>query len=196
MLRISPTPTSATQKSMNFVDEFGKGDCAKNKVRRASASTKKPIKIDYPSSNHVSHSVSNFVSNSAKNVSDYLTSDIKKTFNQLCQAFIKAPILQHFDLEQYIQVETYASEHTISRMLSQLTNDLGQWHPVTYFLHKMISTKTWYKTHNSKLLAIVKAFKTWRHYLEICKHEVFVFTNYNNLCRFMDTKSLSSCQVW
>ena len=59
----------------------------------------------------------------------------------------------------------------------------------------MIPTKTWYETHDGKLLAIVKAFKTWRHYLEGYKHVIFVLTDYNNLCYFMNTKSLSSRQV-
>ena len=59
----------------------------------------------------------------------------------------------------------------------------------------MISAETRYETHNGELLAIVEAFKTWRHYLEGCKHEVLVLTDHNNLCRFMDTKSLSSRQV-
>lgn len=45
------------------------------------------------------------------------------------------------------------------------------------------------------LLAIVEAFKTWRPYLVGCKHKVFVFIDYNNLCRFINTKSLSSCQA-
>ena len=60
----------------------------------------------------------------------------------------------------------------------------------------MIPAKTQYKTYNGKLLAIVEAFKTWRHYLKGCKYEVFIFTDYNNLCQFMDTKSLSSRQVY
>ncbi len=59
----------------------------------------------------------------------------------------------------------------------------------------MISAETWYETHNQKLLAIVEAFKTWRHYLEGCKYEVFVLTDHDNICQFMVTKSLSSCQV-
>ena len=42
---------------------------------------------------------------------------------------------------------------------------------------------------------MVEAFKTWRHYLEGCKHEVLVLINHNNLYRFMDTKSLSFRQV-
>ena len=59
----------------------------------------------------------------------------------------------------------------------------------------MISAETRYETHNGELLAIVEAFKMWRHYLEGCKHEVLVLTDHNNLRRFMDTKSLSSRQV-
>ncbi len=59
----------------------------------------------------------------------------------------------------------------------------------------MIPAETRYETHDSELLAIVKAFKTWKHYLEGCKHEVLVLTDHNNLQRFMDTKSLSSRQV-
>ncbi len=55
----------------------------------------------------------------------------------------------------------------------------------------MILTETQYKTHDGELLAIVEAFKTWRHYLKGCKHEVLVFTDYNNLQHFMDMKNLS-----
>ena len=59
----------------------------------------------------------------------------------------------------------------------------------------MILAETWYKTHNGKFLVIVKVFKTWHHYLKGCKYEVFVLTDYNNFCYFMDTKSLSFRQV-
>ena len=59
----------------------------------------------------------------------------------------------------------------------------------------MFPAETRYKTHDGELLAIIEAFKTWRHYLEGCKHEVLVFTDHNNLCCFMDTKRLSSRQV-
>ena len=59
----------------------------------------------------------------------------------------------------------------------------------------MIPAETRYETHDGELLAIVEAFKNWRHYLEDCKHEVLVLTDHNNLRRFMDTKSLSPRQV-
>ena len=95
-----------------------------------------------------------------------------------------------------MQVETNASTHAIVGVLGQLTNDLGGWHPMAYFLRKMIPAKTWYKTQDGELLAIVKAFKIWWYYLKDCKYEVFVFTDHNNLQQFIDTKSLSSRQVY
>ncbi len=55
----------------------------------------------------------------------------------------------------------------------------------------MISAKTWYKTHDGELLAIIEVFKTWRHYLEGCKHKILMLTDHNNLQHFMDTKNLS-----
>ena len=154
---------------MNLVDEFGVGNRSENEAR-TSASTKGPTGAHYPSSNHVSHSVSNS-----------LTSDAKKAFDQLCQAFTKVPILQHFGPERYIRAETDASKHAIGGVLSQMTNDLGQWHLVAYILRKMIPAKTQYETHNSELLPIVEAFKTWQHYLESCKYEVLILTDHNHL---------------
>ncbi len=74
-------------------------------------------------------------------------------------------------------------------------DDLGQWHLVAFFSRKMIPAETQYETHDGELLAIVEAFKTWRHYLEGCKHKVLVLTDHNNFDRFMDMKSLSSRQV-
>ena len=59
----------------------------------------------------------------------------------------------------------------------------------------MISAETRYKTHDGELLAIIEAFKTWKHYLEGSQHKVLVLTDYNNLRQFMNTKSLSSRQI-
>ena len=130
----------------------------------------------------------------------FLIPSAKEAINQLRQAFTKALIFQHFDLEYHIRIETDASAYVIRRVLSQLTSDYltsnqSHWHPVAYFSRKMIPAETWYNTHNAELLAIVEAFKTRRNYLEGCKYEVFVLTDHNNFLWFVDTKSLSSRQV-
>ena len=136
----------------------------------------------------------------------FLIPEAKLAFTRLRQAFVEAPILHHFNPESHIRIETDASGYAIGGVLSQLSSgarpdgvvtkdDLGQWHPVAFFSRKMIPAETWYKTHNGELLAIVEAFKTWRHYLKGCKHKVLVLIDHNNLHCFMDIKSLSSKQV-
>ena len=138
--------------------------------------------------------------------SSFLTPDTKIAFNRLWLAFTKTPILQHFDPKCHIQVETDVLGYAISGVLSQMTSEtstngvvtkanLGQWQLVAFFSRKMIPAETWYKTHDSEFLAIVEAFKTWRHYLKDYKYKVIVFMVHNNLRCFMSTKSLSSRQV-
>ena len=92
---------------------------------------------------------------------DFLTLGAKLAFTKLRQAFLKALILHHFDLERYIWIETDVSGYAIGGVFSQLSSDdLSQWHPVTFFSHKMIPAETRYITHDGKLLAIVEAFMT------------------------------------
>ncbi len=98
------------------------------------------------------------------------------------QAFVKAPILNHFDPEHYIRIETNVSSYTISGILSQLTSDdLGRWYLLAFFSRKMIPAETWYETHNGELLTIIEVFKTWKYYLEGYKYEVLVLIDHNNL---------------
>ena len=136
----------------------------------------------------------------------FLTPKARSAFNRLQLAFIKALILRYFDLKYHIWIKTDVLDYAIGDMLSQLASktspdgivtkaDLGHWHLVAFFFGKMILAETQYETHDRELLAIVKVFKTWRHYLKGCKHEVLVLTNYHNLRRFINTKSLSSRHV-
>ncbi len=151
----------------------------------------------------------------ANSETDFLTPGAKKAFIYLRNAFTKAPIFRHFELKCHIRSEIDASKYAIGRVLSQITlyqhssghmshedpnseflkSKIGQWHPVAFFSRKMISAETRYKTLDQELLAIVEAFKTWRHYLKGCKYEVLVLTNHNNYYQFIDTKNLSSRQV-
>ena len=48
----------------------------------------------------------------------FLTPGAKEAFNQLRQAFIKAPILWHIDPERHIRIETNTSSYAIGRVLS------------------------------------------------------------------------------
>ena len=111
----------------------------------------------------------------------FLTADAKQAFTQLKQAFIKAPILSHFGLECQTRIETDVSIYVIGNISCQLTSNFGKWNLIAYFSQKMIPAETQYETHDGKLLAIIEAFKTWRHYLEGCKHKMLMLTDHNNL---------------
>ena len=141
-----------------------------------------------------------------KNRPKFLTPNAKTTFNCLRLAFTKSSIFQHFDPECHIWIETDVWSYAIGGVLSQLASearpnrvvtktDLGQWYLVAFFLKKIILAETRYETPDSEFLAIIEVFKIRYHYLESCKHEVFILIDHNNFCRFIDTKSLSSRQV-
>ena len=57
------------------------------------------------------------------NESNFLIFNAKKAINYLWLVFIKAPILQYFDLESYIRIETDGSGYIIDGVLSQLNLD-------------------------------------------------------------------------
>ena len=126
--------------------------------------------------------------------SEFLTEEALEAFEKLKKSFIEAPVLRHYDASKPVRVETDASGYAIGGILAQ-QDDEGQWHPVAYYSRKMLPAERNYETHDAELLAIVEAFKIWRHYLEGSSHEILVLTDHNNLTRFMDTKRLSGRQV-
>ena len=50
----------------------------------------------------------------------FVTANAKRAFMKLKQAFVGAPILNHFDLEHCIQIEIDALGYAIGGILSQL----------------------------------------------------------------------------
>ena len=143
-------------------NEFGKSNCGKDEARIliASSVSKKLTRAGYLSSGAKKDDQAIKRGGKSARGSEYLTPDAKKAFNFLQHTFIQALIFQHFDLEWHIQIETHELSYAISEVLSQLTlDDLGWWHLIASYLRKIIVAKTWYKTHDNNLLAIVKSFK-------------------------------------
>ena len=104
--------------------------------------------------------VKRLLSKNSNGAIDYLTPKTRLALTKLRKAFTKALILWHLDSEYYIWIKTNMLGYAIGGVLSQLTLDyLGQWHLVAFYSQKMIPAETWYKTHDGKLLAIIKAFK-------------------------------------
>ena len=117
----------------------------------------------------------------------------EQAFRQLKAAFITAPVLQHYDPALRLRVETDASSYALAGILSQLFD--SEWHPIAFWSRKIIPAERNYETHDQELLAIVSAFKQWRHYLEGASHTVQVLTDHANLKGFMKVKQLNGRQA-
>jgi transposase InsO family protein len=126
-----------------------------------------------------------------------LTEEARESFECLKKAFTTAPVLQHYDPRQPIQVETDASGFAIAGILRQPGKDPKQahWHPVAFWSRKMTPAERNYGVGDMEMLAIVMAFKQWRHYLEGATHPIRVITDHANLRSFMTTKELSRRQA-
>ena len=92
---------------------------------------------------------------------NFFTPRARLPFIKFKQVFVKTPILNYFNWEYYIQIETDVLGYTIGRVFNQLSlNNLSQWYLIVFIFQKMISTETRHKTYNVELLAIVEVFKT------------------------------------
>ena len=122
------------------------------------------------------------------------SSTAHSAFVELRDVFTRAPLLAHFDPSWRIKVETDASGFGIAAILSQLNPVEGAWHPVAFWSRKMAPAEQNYETHDQELLAIVKCFEQWRHYLEGAQETVEVLSDHDNLRGFMNVKSLNARQ--
>ena len=119
-------------------------------------------------------------------------------FQTLKDCFTQAPMLVHFDPERQSLVETDASGGAIGGILSQAYETPGgrtRWHPVAFYSKKMTKAERRYTTGDAEMLAIIQAFKVWRHYLEAPAIRTLVLTDHEALQCFMTTKALNRRQL-
>ena len=121
------------------------------------------------------------------------SNDAQRAFDVLKERFTSAPIMRHFDPSLPIRVETDASQFAIAAILSQLFE--GKWHPVAFVSRKLQPAERNWETYDQELLAVVYAFKSWRHYVEGARHTVEVHTDHNNLRAMRDVQKLNPRQA-
>jgi len=114
----------------------------------------------------------------------------KKAFNTLKQAFTSTPILTHWVPDAQLVMETNASDYALAAILSIMTK-YNEIHPVAFYFRTFSTPELNYNVHDKELLAIFKAFKIWRHYLEGSASPIDVVTDHKNLEYFSTTKVLT-----
>lgn len=116
----------------------------------------------------------------------------KASFLTLKLLFTSAPLLRHYDPSLRLRVDTDASGYAIGAVLSQLFDD--GWHPTAYFSRKLAGPELRYGTPDAELMAIVEAFRAWRHYLTYSQHVIVVRTDHLNHRYFATKPQLSARQ--
>jgi len=87
-------------------------------------------------------------------------------------------------------METNASDYALAAILSIMTKD-NEIHPITFHSRMFSTLELNYDVHDKELLAIFKAFRSWRHYLEGSVSPINIVMDYKNLEYFSTTKVLT-----
>ncbi|QKX57713.1 uncharacterized protein TRUGW13939_04831 [Talaromyces rugulosus] len=118
----------------------------------------------------------------------------QRSFENVKELVKIAPILQLFNPELQSILRTDASGYALGAIHEQI-NEKGETQIVAFYSRKFTSAEVNYDVHDRELLAIVQAFRQWRHYLQGAKHEVIVKSDHHNLKYFTTTKELSGRQI-
>jgi hypothetical protein len=122
------------------------------------------------------------------------TREADAELQKLKRAFTEAPILQHFDAEKPITLQTDASGFAIAGILKQF-DGFGVLRPTSFYSRKCSPAEQNYNTYDRELLAIFVAMKQWRHHLEGARYKILIQCDHKNLVYFQTTKVLPRRQA-
>jgi len=113
--------------------------------------------------------------------------EAQMAFEQLKTAFMTAPILMHFNLEQPTIREADASTHTLEAVISQLDPE-GKMYPISFHSRKFNPAKLNYDIYDKEMLAIVDSLEHYRHLFEGLGQQITIYLDHYNLLWFTETK--------
>ena len=109
------------------------------------------------------------------------SAEADRAFGQLRALFTSAPVLAHPDPPLAFIVEVDKSEAGIGAVLSRRSGTPPKLCPCAFFSKKLSPAERNYDVGDRELLAVVKALKAWRHWLEGAKHPFLIWTDHRNL---------------
>ena len=115
-------------------------------------------------------------------------------FTTLKRLFLSKPTLQLPDPSRPFALTADASKYASGAILLQ-TDTNGDWHPCSYLSQSFSPAERNYDIYDRELLAIIRALKTWRHYLHGSPFPIQVFTDHKNLTFFRSPQCLNRRQA-
>ena len=83
--------------------------------------------------------------------------ECEMAFKTIEEAFTRAPLLRHWELDLPLVLETDVSDLALAAILSICTD--GNIHPIAFHFWILQAAKLNYDVHDKELLAIIKTFK-------------------------------------
>ncbi|RDL30190.1 uncharacterized protein BP5553_10468 [Venustampulla echinocandica] len=105
--------------------------------------------------------------------------------------FAEELVIVSFHEDRLSIVETDTSDTAVGAAHFQLDEN-GKLYPVTYYSEKHSLAEQNYDIYKKELMAIVKALRHWKIYLQSAKFPITIRTDYANLRTFMTTKVLDN----
>ncbi|KAJ3464714.1 hypothetical protein MRS44_009500 [Fusarium solani] len=122
------------------------------------------------------------------------TPKAEEAFQALKDAILKEPVLATFDPTKEVELETDASDYALGAQVGQ-RDENGKLHPIAFYSRKLHGAELNYPIYDKEFLAIVNAFKEFRHYLLGSQYKVKVYTDHKNISHFATTQKLSGRQL-
>ena len=98
------------------------------------------------------------------------------------------------DKSQPFQVESDASDYATGAVLRQKDSN-GEWHPVAYLSQTLNPAEQNYQIYDKEMLGIIRALKSWKHYLSGTPDPVQILSDHKNLTYFRDAHVLTPRQA-
>jgi len=118
----------------------------------------------------------------------------QEAFETLKKAMITERIVQHFDPQRAVTIETDAADYAIGAKCSQ-PNEKGILHPVAYYSRKLKDPERNYDIHDKELLAIMDALQKLDTYCKTTGPKITILTDHKNLEYWKTKKDLNLQQA-
>ena len=98
------------------------------------------------------------------------------------------------DQDKPFEIEVEASAFATGAVLIQRDSN-GDKHPTAYYSKSLNPTEQNYHVSDQEFLAIIRALKEWRHYLEGSPHSITIWSDHENLTRWREPQQLNRQQA-
>jgi hypothetical protein len=118
----------------------------------------------------------------------------QEAFDGLKNTLKSAPVLMQPNTKEEFFLECDTSDYATGAILSQTGMD-GKLHPVAFYSKSLSPAEKNYDIFDKEMLAVIRAFKEWRHLLEGTGKPIQILTDHKNLEHFATKKGLNHRQI-